>query len=483
MIFSCTAVASFDESRLGFVVPIFSSLDSNQQFFQDLDLNGIILRFVPSVDVPLHYIQILPPALSAKVGDNGLLGFVDDLGNLDIAIAQELDIILRSKEISSPFTRLEVAAFLKNRSKQRIALADAKKILGTSKRTVEWADREKKTFQSVIDMGAGVTAEPDTKNNELKRTLRNLELDFGSDEWTDNWFRLWGQNFERKKLIGIANLRFDTIGYNNQHALDIFLLISQSRLPERDLDRLLKSIEASDFTEPKWGQAFDRVYWQLYLRRSEILEIGYKKIVETQNPQKVERNWIRVWSLIFRSRKYNPEILKLAVEFVKSSNNINNLIAREVFIPLSNDERFFKQVAKEIIDWTHNNVRSDNVWAMLFSQIYKFFPDDQTTRLGIIWLENLGGNLKAWAYIWRQYESKIERSQHNSLALNWLVRARKDLHEWVDVFMELFDRRDSDISKNLIGLGIEWLSSYQGNQSNRNKVRQTIKYLEAMEGR
>lgn len=480
--FTCVAIASFDESGLGFVVPLFSTHGSNQIFAQDLNADGTIRCFVPTSEMPLYPVQALPPSFKVKIGDNGLLGFIDDDLGLDIGTVTELADCLRGKEISDPFTRIEIAALLRDRKLQKAAVSDCVELVGATSASKRWANIEKQTFSKVNALRDDVRSADVNKYDDLQNDLKELEENEGLKDWSDRWIRIWGQNFKRRSLVGLANLRQDKkLSFNRNH-VTIFSLIFDEFPHDDSFERLFTALSRTELSEPRWTQAYQKLFRFRYFEQSRMRELGVYKVLEVEEPTAFGGNWVTVWNMTFGGYRHRHEMLEKAVIFVERSEKISQYAARVLLVEIASEKEYFQRVREKARDWVLENIRSDNVWALLFEKSFDGRYDEQIFLAGIDWLGNLGGNLSAWHEIWRMYAGELSEKEHTDLALAWLSRARKDMRAWVNVFIEVFEKHRADDIPVLLSLGEAWLRAGYGNAYNRRRVSDARKYLQNRAG-
>lgn len=478
--YSCVALGSFDQSGRGFVIPLFSFQGSNQTFAQDLDHSGKIIRFIPANEMPLHPIQMHPAPLIVDVGDQGIIGFIDDDENLELGTIDLLAENLRGVSVEDPFTRIELAALLKDRNLQAEALADSAELIDSAQSTIGWVKREVVTFEDVLSFsGFGREEENGEIKSQLWELLSRLEHDQTIEDWGGVWLRLWGQNFERRKLIGLAYLRQDQSKDFGRQEVTIFSSIYDVEHTDEAFERLFRALDRTVLGTPQWIQSFQKILRMRYWEREEILELGIRKVLGTEN---AARDWVPLWNAVYPSQDHDDELLRVAVDYVMNTERLSPFVARTLLWNLADEPEYFQIVKGRTREWLLENVRSDNVWAYLFERTYGDVEDPELSSVGLRWLQSLGGNLSAWPKIWRMYRTELTEDESTSLALAWLGRARKDMLSWVKVFMELFENNRETDYPELMRLAEDWLRARVGNVINRRRIGDALKYMENRSG-
>lgn len=481
--YTCCSVYSLTTMADGFLIPAFSRTDSNALFFQDLNYEGILQNFYQFDESSVFSTSFIVPPIPLKIGDFGLIAFVDDEGRLYLENAVQIQESVKAVRVADPFTNLELATFTKNRKLHEDSLIEASAKFSNRPGKRIWVKSEAGMFERHLAGGLRTSSEKVESNSDLISQIEMLETDLQNEGWGAIWMRLWGQSYERFKLVGLANLKFDINGFDHKDALSIFFLISKSDFSEHSHQRLVRSLAVADLGRIDWSQAYHYAFWRYHDLREELLQVGLGKLQEFKANDSSSGNWISIWSTVYGYSAKDEILLEMGVEYVFRRGYISYDMARTLILALCDRPTYFAQCANMVTDWLEYGMRSDNVWARIFLTSFHHNPSEKIVEIGIDWLDSLGGNLTAWGEVWRVLENKVDPTRHTKLALQWLARARRDLREWVDVYFLLFERGDKALYPALAKLGIEWHNGRHGNNANRKRVFQALRYIEAMEGK
>ena len=76
MTFRLVELRSFNNNLSGFMLPVFSTKNSNQSFVQNLDISGNFKEFFP-LTMNLKKSDILPQITEISIGEKGIIAFID----------------------------------------------------------------------------------------------------------------------------------------------------------------------------------------------------------------------------------------------------------------------------------------------------------------------------------------------------------------------------------------------------------------------
>lgn len=485
MTFVCTALYSIEKSRSGFLLPAFSAPESNDTFFQDLSIDGRVERFIRVDTANLFHVPMLPPALNVSIGDFGLLAFLDDNGALEIGIPVELARAIEANAVSDPIVRMELASLRADRVMQKRALRDCREKFAGEQRFASWAKREKRLFRKVIQDFSNEKPGVDETEARLNKEFLEIEADLRDKGWTQRWLRLWGQGYERRRLVGIAYLRQDSNISFDADGPEVFRIILDSEWSLEARQRSLDVLKSTPIEASGWFALYMLAYYRSGVLREDVFRVGLGALNNwlSEKNRKGQPQWISLWQFHLRTGQAREEVRHLGVDFIRQVEVITVSVARNVLVPLARNEQSFEFIEDHILNWVAYNVRSDTVWASLFISSYKFGPVNFLHEIGIDWLRDLGGNLTQWIDIWHLYRNRISDEEYVFLGINWLGRARKDMRSWADVYFELFEDFSRMRDERIVQLGVEWMNSRQGNKSNRRKMSQVLEYMHALQSR
>ena len=478
MLYTCTALYSLESSRKGFLFPAFSREGSNELYLQDLSLSGRIISFLLIDTREMYSVNKYPPAIRMRVGEMGLLAFLDDRGELEIGIPSILAASINVAQVNDPFSKLEIASLKGDRQMQRQALSACAERFTDDQTSISWMNREKRLFRKELET-------PEQSSSSFQDDLFSLERDFSlleenkvDEEWVRRWLRLWGQGFDRRRLTGIAILRQDSGHHFRDSGLEVFWTILNEGFEPSSAERALNVLQSTKLTNSGWARLYTLLFYRYQKHRRDVEKLAFNKLEESLKLRDEDTTqWTVVWSLLMRHLLENDKLLSLAVDFLRAHNYIDLSVARTILTPVVRNPRFSKDVADITVDWLRKNVRSETVWVDLFLAYTEYQESEQALELGLHWCKTLGGNLASWKEVWHIYREKIPAHDYGLIGLDWLQRARKDMRSWVEVYVELSKRRSISKEKVFQNLGQHWLDVGYGTTSTRRKMTFAVEEL------
>lgn len=479
MNYSCVSLYSFDSSRKGFVIPAFSLQGSNDIFFQNIGEDGRIEAFVVASTEGLYSVTVLPPAFSLKVGDRGVLAFVDDELMLHIDVRENLAELIDERSSANPITRLEIASLKNDPVLQNMALSDLESLFSSNENYKRWRSREIKFFNKKSLQSFVKSDEQKIFEKKLEEEFSEIETKLDARDWELEWLRLWLQGFDQQRLVGIAFFRQDMSFKFGQFGPEIFSMICKALPWSKEFagrcDSILKS---SSIGDKSWTWLFVRALSSWGGNRVHLLELAEAKLSQwIQDRRGPSAVWVSLWAILRRNAIERRSIIFIGVDYVLSVESVNSTVAREILVPISKYPDQFSRISHIVEDWIIENKKSNLTWVTLFLRAYQDYHANRLIDVGLEWLSRFGGNINAWASVWRNLKEDIGPDEYFSLGMDWLIRARRDMKSWVSVYLELAQNYRRLDSKLLIFLGEDWIYNCNSNSVSRNNIERALSYI------
>jgi hypothetical protein len=483
MMYNLVELRQIGTLEYGFCLPVFSKSGSNDAYVQNLDAFGRVADFLP-IDISCFpKIEQLPPPLATDIGLLGLLAFQQEGGVLLVMDYDSLREELTGVQISDPFVALEVAALLKSKKLQNAAIQDCKLVLGNGGSITRWANRESKLFRASETMFEKAAKTHEEPQDKFLSDFTKLEKQFGSEDWTETWLKLWSQGYRRNELVGLAAFRLDQgfdFGYDGAR---IFHLILEFDKSDFVVAHAIKVLSVARSIDEYWRGLFAQLINNSYKRRKELVEIAYSALERALPDIRAgSRQWVSVWNSVSHYSSERRKSWILAAEFVRSISALNANVAHHLVYPYRNSDEEFEPFFPRTREWILQTSRSTVLWSSLFLSVLERDKSVEVVEKGVEWLGQLGGNLTSWKDVWNAYRGLIDERARRELAFSWLARARWNMRSWVEVFMVLLEGSPPAHRRRLKVLGAQWLEAGYGSVASRKQVQQAIRYLESLKG-
>lgn len=459
-------------------MPVFCVQGSNESFVQNLDRNGRVSEFVTVNPATLFRAGVNPPSILLEEGYPGVLAFVDDDNNLFIAQKEVIIDRLAGVTVSNPFVELELAALLSDRQRQIGALEDCQIALSPYRHAIHWTKRELSLFR-VAEDSADRPAGASEYDDKFEQSFAEIANSFDLHGWPIRWLALWGQNFRRRDLVGLAALRYDQ-GYSfNRDGPAVFAEMLEFDSSDFVAQRALGMLSDSSTGARDWLALAYKLANRRYTYRDQIISVAYERLIRDMFAKDVrERVWINVLSFLYWHGFSRDKLWNASVEYVERSSSISSIVAEELIFPLWRAAPYFEPFEAKVARWLISTPRSTVAWSGFYVELVGRQADSHIVELGIKWLERLGGNLSTWVDVWDALEGFVSSSAHRELAFSWLERCKWNMHAWVNTFLKLMESSSLVEKQRLYSLGAAWMQSGYGSLRNRKKIEKATTYLE-----
>ena len=460
----------------GFIIPVFSRPGSNLSFAQNLDASGKISSFQTFSTVGFSRISHIAPTIELEVGEEGLLGFIDDSGQFFQGTLRAMPDILLGAYINNPICLLQVSSLRQDKAAFYEAVDACSDFIGLGRDNNFWKEREKVTFDKIFKLFEEDNFEDDYSLDD--ENFKNLENYFNDPEWRNKWIKLWNKNYKRKSLIGLAILRYegghDLLGESG----DIFSLILDIDRSDFVTKRVFSWLYDSKNITFSWFNLYHKLF-RLSLVKNDLLDLAVFKLNDIKSTNESYSDYyFRLYHFIYY--RYDINYMRnLGVNIISNQISITDAAVRNVVLLLKNDDDSFNQIYPHTRRWLESKMTSTLMWAEVYLAVFKSKYDQHLISMGEHWLEHYGGNTNSWISVWAIHGGIIQGRRWVELATLWLSRARWDLKSWPNVFYELVrthDEKHLNIN-NLTLIGNRWLNSGFGTQSSRSKIRKYVEYL------
>ena len=451
-----------------FVIPYFGSAASNSVFAQELDERSRVTSFLSFE--PAHFIEYMGPIPVAeiRVGDPGLVGYIDAGGKLTSGTAAELRRMLAdypfSPDGSDAFFATEVMEFRGDQAGLERAIDTAARRFLNFEHGMRWKARE-------ITTRWGASALAPSPESVRKVLLRELRDAMGEPLWPSRFKEAWDALGPDPELGDLALNWLMTGGMERAEAGQLFntLLTASApkfKRPEEHLPRELvelahRWVEQMIYPGNGWAALWHKLYRRRYAPASVLRDLGIRFLYVEPHERFIRRKrqsangWMRVWRTLWADEVERS----LLVTLLEERQDLFELSEfTRILELLSREPQFDGWVQYHLSSWLDRAPKHLPRWSKTcLDLIHQYNDRDRLVVAALNWLADEGVKLHAWYALWSGLRPYVDKATLAGLAREWLGRGQITMRIWPEVLVDLIEMDHVYTDEMLRPLAQQWL--------------------------
>lgn len=449
-----------------FVIPVFTTTSSNGTFAQELYAGGRIREFMPFLPDDFTIVTATAPLTNVNVGEEGVLAFWFENGEVACGTSAHLKHILRNADvlIDSPFAEVERATFLEDHELLVDAAAAASPLLRNITARTTYHDRLKARLKTLISLRDTETYSGTSEDRDISSLISLLENEKDSQKWISYWREGWSKFNQDDRLIDIARWRIMTIGLGRD---EVNILLYMRYSPNESLKELsLWWLNNRSVKYPGWVLVWDMVDDEGKSFPPAIVTDALYLLFNGNFADRTQWTMLNVWSTCFRTFiSEKKRIIDIAIENDGRTFYYEYFIER-IVCQIYLDDRSNAWAADKLTRW-FMSVKGTSTWARLFALIgNELLSAKDFNSVATKWLRKYGRGTNKWFEIYKMVNHAFAQDEDWNIRVSWLNRARKDLYTWPEVFESLADDSGDENVRELSEIARSW--QFQGRDQRSN---------------
>lgn len=453
------------EHAPAFVIPVFTTVESNYLFAQKVSKDNRVLDMRPISEDLFFPVPVIAPLISKYIGEVSLLAYWASDSRVIVGSATNIvEMLEKEEEELEPFAQLEIANLLGDRDSLNKASSEIAKTFSRHEIGARWKSREIKAFDRRIEInGSGNEIHNKLKDIDARVSIfESLFRDASDRNWPTIWKDLWHQGYRREDLRAAAYWWIELGHGLRERGGDIIAILTREDFNEQIRNFSRKWLEKNSISDPYWPQIIRSIVDH---DNEDAIFLGISALESADIDRRRDRNnWPVIWRALWArsSGKIRSILENLAVRKFDEYTIIDKRFASNVIITIiSSRHEVSSQFNSLCRRYVTRDLRSEKNWVQIYYFIYNIYKDDKEfIRSGDHWLRHHGGNLNSWFEIWKLMKDTYSDSEKFSIGLQWLMRARWDLSVWPTVFNDVSSISRTEDDFNLMtNLAKRWSGS------------------------
>ncbi len=466
MTYQLALFASLNPKPPCFVIPVFTSTYSNSTFAQELYAGGRIRDFMPFLPDDFTIVDGTAPIIDRVVGEEGIIAFWFEDGEVACGTSTELKEVLRNADIlvNSPFAEVERATFLEDQELLINAAAVASPLLGNVTARQSYYERLKTRIRTLTNLRDSEAHSDEFEDRDILALIALLENEKDSQKWISRWQEGWSKFNQDDRLVDIARWRIMTTGLGSD---EVNILIHMAYKSNKTLKELnLWWLNHRSVKYPGWVLVWDMVSDERKDFPQPIVVDALSLLFEGNFPNFNQWIMLNVWTNCFRTLlSERRRIINIAMKNGGNKFYYEYFVERIVWQVYLDDRR--NAWANDTLKRWFMSVKGSSAWARMFaSSGSEVLSEREFVDVATKWLRRYGRGTNKWFDIYKMVKHAFGREEDWNIRASWLNRARKDLYTWPEVFESLADDSGDENVRELAEIARSW--QFQGRDQRSN---------------